>query len=208
MIGARRIQDLEQSDDLFTAVLDTCVLVPSLQRDFLLSLAVQGVYRPRWGEDILEELARVSIEMATTRGRISDDEAARRADHLISEMQKAFPDATISHCRELQPCGLPDPDDEHVVAAAVLGSAGVIVTHNHEDFPRGSLPDGLSLRSPARFFAEDMAAADPEGGAMAIIQMAQRMQAPPLSAADVADLLISRYGMQAAIDRIRPHLPR
>ena len=52
-------------------------------------------------------------------------------------MNDAFEDALIEGWGPLEAAihGLPDPDDRHVVAAAVRGSAAAIVTDNVKDFP-------------------------------------------------------------------------
>lgn len=120
---------------MFAALLDTCVLWPSLQRDFLLSLAVEGLYRPVWSSAILEELEYEEAVKLVARGQ---DEATANghAIRLVSQMRTAFADAETSGWEALEGTyGLPDSNDEHVVAAAFTAGAGVIVTHNLKDFP-------------------------------------------------------------------------
>ena len=132
---------------MFAALLDTSVLWPSLQRDFLLSLAVEGLYRPLWSSAILDELQLHEVQKLVGRGE-DPDAAATRAQHLIDQMTTAFDDALVENWEPLDGTfGLPDPDDEHVVAAALVGGAGVIVTSNLKDFPLQRIL--IRSRSPA-----------------------------------------------------------
>ena len=128
---------------MFAAVLDTCVLWPSLQRDFLLSMAVEGMYRPRWSSAILHELCEHERLKLIKRGT-DPEQAAAAATRLVDQMDLHFNGAMVNGWEGLEGTyGLPDIDDEHVLAAAVVGGAGAIVTDNHRHFPLALLPDGI-----------------------------------------------------------------
>jgi len=81
---------------MFAALLDTSVLWPSLQRDFLLSLAIEGLYRPLWSTASLAELEFHEIEKLINRGE-PPTAATARASHLISQMTTAFDDALVEN---------------------------------------------------------------------------------------------------------------
>jgi hypothetical protein len=189
---------------MFTALLDTCVLWPSLQRDVLLSLAAEGMYRPAWSSVILAELEYEESAKLTRRGVVPAD-AGDRAAHLIRQMRQAFDDAEITGWEGLEGTyGLPDPDDEHVVAAAVVAGAGAIITLNTKDFPATLLPSGLETLRPAEFAANTVAL-DPRRALHAIRTIAGRTGArgPARTAAELLDILVRRYGFDDAVDQLR-----
>lgn len=192
---------------MFTALLDTCVLWPSVQRDFLLSLAAENMYRPIWSHRILAELEYHETAKLQRAG-VSLQEAQRRAAHLIGEMRSAFDDSEIEGWEGLEGrYGLPDPDDEHVVAAAVIGGAGAIVTANLKDFPADRLPRGLEAISAAEF-ASNTVELDAGRGLRAVTEIARRSGrlGPRRTVEEVLDVLVGRYGLDDAAALIRSRI--
>lgn len=191
---------------MFTALLDTCVLWPSLQRDFLLSLAAEGMYRPTWNAVVLEELEYEETRKLVSRGSTLS-EAQQRARHLVEQMRGAFGDAEVEGWEGLEGAyGLPDPDDEHVVAAAVVAGAGAIVTRNTKHFPQLRLPSGIKVISPAEF-ATNTVALDPSRAHVAVGTIASRSgrKGPRLTEDQILDMLVVRYHMTDAVEILRTY---
>lgn len=186
---------------MFTATLDTSVLWPSLQRDLLLSLAIEGTYRPTWSSAILDELQFHEEAKLVKRG-MPVAEAARRAATLIAAMRREFADAEVDGWQPLEGTfGLPDPDDEHVLAAAVIAGAGAIVTENLKDFPADRIPPGIQVPS-AREFAKNTVALNPRLALAAVHEIASRSgrYGATLAVGEILETLRDRYGMIEAVD--------
>ncbi len=184
---------------MFAVVLDTCVLWPSLQRDFLLSLAVEGLYRPLWSSVILDELNYHESQRLVDRG-VPVGEAASRAEALVAQMAEHFDDARVEGWEPLEGTfHLPDPHDEHVLAAAVMGGAGAIVTENLKDFPKRAVPNHIDV-VPAKQFAYETALVDPQRALAAVQQIAARWRRPRRTVDEVLDALRANYGMGEAVD--------
>ena len=139
----------------FCAVLDACVLVPSTLRDVLLEIPVRKVYRPLWSEKIEEEVERTVLRLHALRDR-DEEESRGYVKRLRRRMNLALPDAQVQGWETLLPSvpRLPDPGDRHVVAAALMGRADVIVTFNLKDFDDAALPGELFAQSPDEFLLD------------------------------------------------------
>jgi predicted nucleic acid-binding protein len=127
------------------AVLDACVLYPTVLREVLLGCADAELYQPLWSARILEEWARAAGKLGPAQEVIARGE--------VVAAQARFPGAMVAPAPGVERrLWLPDPDDVHVLATAVAGSAEAIVTMNAADFPRGVLAEeGLVRIDPDHF---------------------------------------------------------
>ena len=186
---------------MFSAVLDTSVLWPSRQRDFLLSLAAERTYSPKWNTAILDELVFHETEKLAERGT-PVEEAEHSAERLIGQISTAFDDALVTDWEPLEGTyGLPDPDDEHVLAAAIMCGAEVIVTENLKDFPASKLPAPVRAM-PARDFVYDTVRAHLTQSCRAVVAMCDRSgrHGPKLTVADLLAIFNERYKMTEAVE--------
>lgn len=172
----------------FGAVLDACSLVPITLADTLLSVAENELYQPLWSERILDETSRTLKRLHPTRN-------ALRFEARITTMRQAFPEALVHGWEDLE-SGIaerwPDPNDAHVVAAAIRGRAELIVTFNLKDFPQDLLLKyGLHAVSPDDFLL-DLLDLNQESVLEAIRTQAQRTNNPALELFKVLESL-SKY---------------
>lgn len=86
-----------------------------------------------------------------------------RLEATRDRINAVLPEAAVGNDRALiADLKLPDPDDRHVLAAAIAGKASVIVTCNQKDFPASNLlAHGVTSKSPDDFLT-DLHAAFPE----------------------------------------------
>lgn len=157
------------------ALLDACVLYPTVMREMLLGAARAGLYTPLWSPRVLEEWARAA--------RKSGPEGEVLARGEIALLRSRWPQAECSpRERDMARLWLPDENDIHVLAAAIAGSADLIVTQNNADFPRGILAEEGLKRAPADLFLLSLYLQAPE--VLAEVGEAVRCEAERLSGQD------------------------
>lgn len=165
----------------YTAVLDACVLYPAPIRDMLLSLAVEGLYHARWTDQIQNEWV---DNLLQNRPDIEREKLVRTTELMTRSVLDSQIEGYESIINILQ---LPDPNDRHVLAAAIIGHADAIVTFNLKDFPQDALDQyHIEAQHPDDFIAnqfelQQLAAIN------ATKKMRHRLKNPPRSADDLAN---------------------
>lgn len=180
----------------FVVVYDACVLFPAPLRDLLLRLAAAGLVQARWTEQILDECF---TSLRAARPELKEEALARTR----SLMNQAVRDCLVTgYERMVESITLPDPDDRHVVAAAVRCAAQVIVTANLKDFPAEALrPLGLEAQSPDDFVF-DLIELAPSAVCMVVARQAAALKNPPQTVEQLLDTLLTN-GLPRSVARLK-----
>jgi len=181
----------------YTALLDACVLFPIAMTDSLMSLATAGLFAAKWTTTIEGEwIAALEEKRPDLRGKL---------DVRRDQMRQAVPDWEVSELAWKSCAGgltLPDPNDVHVLAAALAGHVDCIVTANLKDFPREILdPFGIEVLHPDQFIVSQWDL-DQLVTVAAFKRMRTRWKKPEATAEDFAASM-ERGGLPATALRLR-----
>ncbi|AKJ69402.1 hypothetical protein PATSB16_37100 [Pandoraea thiooxydans] len=181
----------------YAALLDACVLYPIAMTDSLMSLATAGLFAAKWSTKIEQEwIAALELRRPDLRGKL---EFRRNC------MREAVPDwevPEVAWAPLVASYELPDPNDRHVLAAAVAGHVDCIVTENLRDFPSTTVDAyGIEVVSPDRFIINQWDL-DPLATMTAFKRMRARWKSPRATPENFARAL-EHGGLPATAQRIR-----
>jgi predicted nucleic acid-binding protein len=129
-------------------LLDANLLYPFHLRNLLVQLGVNQLIDVRWTDRIHDEW----IDNLVASGKVNRARLNRTRDI----MKRVLPNATVSNYENrISNLTLPDPDDRHVLAAAIEAGASILLTFNLRDFPTEAMaPFAIAAREPDGFLCE------------------------------------------------------
>ena len=131
------------------AVLDSCVLYSATLRNLFMWLTIRLAFQPKWTEQIHAEWMENLLKNRP-------DLTSARLERTRELMDRWGRDWSVPEYEPLvDTLVLPDPDDRHVLAAAIASKASEIITFNLSDFPSSVLePLGIRAVHPDKFLCE------------------------------------------------------
>ena len=167
----------------FVVLYDANVLYPSTLRDLLIRIAQAGLVQAKWTDRILDE---VFDSLTADRPDLDPTKLARTREL----MNRAVRDCLVQDYEPIEHgLDLPDPEDHHVLAAAIKAKAQVLVTLNIRDFPEAALQQwDIDAKSPDEFILDQLDLSR-EAVYGAVQRIADSWTRPPATVADVLDRL-------------------
>lgn len=166
---------------VLSVVLDSCVIYPMPLCDTLLRAAEAGLYNIYFSQEILDGATRNLVKNGVM--------TAAKATHFQEQIKTYFPEGLVEVPTNLIAAMTNDPQDRHVVAAAVIAKADLIVTDNLDDFPIEALaPWGIEAWHPDDFLV-DLDEQFPGKLIKVIQQQSDDLRHPPVNVTDLLNKL-------------------
>jgi len=161
-----------------------------------MQLALTDLFRARWSSMIHDEWTRSVL-------RDRPDLTAEQVSRTRDLMDRHVLDALVIGFEPLiNALELPDPDDRHVLAAAIRCNADAIVTYNLKDFPPTALHQcGIEAIHPDAFIVSQLNLA-PSVVLNAVKQHRARLRKPPKSAEEYLGCL-GEQGLTKTVSELR-----
>jgi hypothetical protein len=149
---------------------------------------MDGGYSPRMDKSLLKERPDLQRSMLERTRDLMD---AHTRDCLVTGYQDLIPSLV-----------LPDPDDRHVLAAAIVGRCDVIVTQNTKHFPDEAVSlYGIDIQHPDEFLCNHLNLA--QGlFCSAVHKVRLRLKNPTYTTAEYLDNLTS-VGLVATASELK-----
>ncbi len=171
----------------FTVLYDACVFYPAPLRDFLIGLATTDLFRARWTDHIHEEWTR---NLLAHRPDLSKKQLLRTRQLMDQAVEGCL---VRGYERLIDSLTLPDPDDRHVLAAAIRAGAEVIVTFNQRDFPSEILQKFSITTEHPDDFVVNLVDINGEAVIDAARDQRARLKNPPKSRQEFLDILYRQH---------------
>jgi predicted nucleic acid-binding protein len=166
-----------------TVVYDACVLYPAPLRDLLMWLALSGLFRAKWTEQIHEEWISNVLEKRPDLNR-------KQLERTKQLMNQNVHDCLVTGYEQLiEGLELPDLNDRHVLATAIKSNAQVIVTFNLKDFPHQNLTKyEISAQHPDELIL-DLINLNSEIVCQAVNNQLNTLKNPPMTLEELLNIL-------------------
>jgi len=162
-------------------------------------IAVDRLVDARWTDEIHDEWIRnlvarvpgIPIERLQITRKLMDD---------------ALPNATVTDYQaHIEAIALPDPDDRHVVAAAIMAGASVVLTWNLRDFPTRELKKHGLVRQTPDVLLTDLYEKAPDLVVASLANARRNLRRTRVSPSDFIDILKNQK-LSKLTGRIKKHM--
>jgi predicted nucleic acid-binding protein len=178
---------------------DACILYPASLRDVMMYLAGAGLFQAKWTDRIHDEWISNLLEH-------QPEIHPEKLERTRRKMNEAVLEPLVIEFEPLiDTLHLPDPNDRHVLAAAIHVGASFIITNNIRDFPGDILAHwGIEAITPDKFIVQLIN--ENAGAVLAVVKRHRvRLKNPPKTAEEHLATL-EKQGLRRTVAFLRKHV--